>query len=73
MRTDAIQRPTEREESQARRRGKVSFDIDDVIRRLRKAVKPHTQAAMFELRDEGFIRSSSSSSRASSRSARSTR
>jgi endonuclease-3 len=53
MRTDAIERPTERERARPRRR-KIPFDIDDMIRRLRRATRPHTQAAMFELRDEGF-------------------
>ena len=34
--------------------GKLPFDIDDMIRRLRRATKPHIPAAMFQLADEGF-------------------
>ena len=30
------------------------FDVDDVFRRLRAAVRPYPRAALFELRDEGF-------------------
>jgi endonuclease-3 len=37
-----------------RRRGKQPFDIPDMIRRLRKAAKPFTPAAMFQLASEGF-------------------
>jgi endonuclease-3 len=37
-----------------RRTVKRPFDIDTMIRRLRKAVKPFTPAAMFQLHDEGF-------------------
>lgn len=33
---------------------KQPFDIDEVIRRLRVAVRPFAKAAMFELADEGF-------------------
>lgn len=33
---------------------KKPFDIDAVMRRIRKAVKPYPRAALFELRDEGF-------------------
>lgn len=33
---------------------KKPFDIDDMIRRLRTAVKPYTPAAMFQLYDEGY-------------------
>jgi endonuclease-3 len=33
---------------------KESFDIDEVFRRLRRAVKGLTKAAMFDLRDRGF-------------------
>src|SRR5688572_10748331 len=34
--------------------GKKPFDIDEMVRRLRSAVKPHTPAAMFQLYDEGY-------------------
>jgi endonuclease-3 len=33
---------------------KRPFDIDEVIRRVRAAVRPFAKAAMFELADEGF-------------------
>ena len=33
---------------------KRPFDIDAVMRLIRKAVKPYPRAALFELRDEGF-------------------
>jgi endonuclease-3 len=33
---------------------KASFDIDEVMRRLREAVQPYPKAAMFELADDGF-------------------
>jgi endonuclease-3 len=32
----------------------VPFDIDEVIRRVREAVRPFPKAAMFELADEGY-------------------
>ncbi|HYG85636.1 MAG TPA: endonuclease III [Azospirillum sp.] len=38
----------------APRRAKEPFDIDEVFRRLRKAVAGLPKAAMFELRDEGY-------------------
>ena len=34
--------------------GKLPFDIDAVVRRIRKAVEPFPRAAMFELADRGF-------------------
>jgi endonuclease III len=34
--------------------GKRPFDIDDVMERVREAVRPFPAAAMFELRDEGY-------------------
>jgi endonuclease-3 len=37
-----------------RRTTKRPFDIDEMIRRLRVAVKPYTRAAMFQLFDEGY-------------------
>jgi endonuclease III len=33
---------------------KTPFDIDEVIRRIRAAVRPFPKAAMFELADDGF-------------------
>jgi endonuclease III len=33
---------------------KRPFDIDEMVRRIRKAVRPLPKAAMFELSDEGF-------------------
>ena len=36
------------------RASKRPFDIDEVIRRVRAAVRPFAKAAMFELADEGF-------------------
>src|SRR5205807_56406 len=33
---------------------KRAFDIDEMFRRLRIAVRPYTPAAMFELYDEGY-------------------
>ncbi len=55
MRTEASTRPKERVPTRARSsRGKLPFDADDVMRRLRRAVKRHTPAAMFQLADEGF-------------------
>lgn len=33
---------------------KRPFDIDAVMRRVRRAVKPYPKAALFELRDQGF-------------------
>jgi len=51
MRTEAITRPRERARV---RRGKLPFDVDEVMKRLRRAVKRHTPAAMFQLADEGF-------------------
>lgn len=33
---------------------KRPFDVEDVFRRLRAAVRPYPRAALFELRDEGF-------------------
>lgn len=33
---------------------KSPFDIDQVMTRIREAVKPYPKAAMFELRDDGF-------------------
>jgi endonuclease-3 len=33
---------------------KRPFDIDAVMRRVRKAVEPYPRAALFELRDEGY-------------------
>ena len=33
---------------------KLPFDVDEVFRRLRKAVEPFAPAAMFQLADEGF-------------------
>jgi endonuclease III len=33
---------------------KKPFDIDEMMRRIRAAVKPYTPAAMFQLYDEGF-------------------
>ena len=33
---------------------KLPFDIDEMMRRIRAAVKPYPRAALFELRDEGF-------------------
>ena len=36
------------------RRGKLSFDVDEVMKRLRRAMKRHSPAAMFQLADEGF-------------------
>ena len=33
---------------------KRAFEIDEMFRRLRKAVKPYTPAAMFELYDQGY-------------------
>ena len=30
------------------------FQIDDVMRRVRQAVRPYPRAALFELADEGF-------------------
>jgi endonuclease III len=34
--------------------GKESFDIDEVFRRLRRAVADRPKAAMFDLRDQGY-------------------
>ncbi len=34
--------------------GKVPFDIDVVMRRIREAVRPFPKAALFELAEEGF-------------------
>jgi endonuclease-3 len=34
--------------------GKLPFDVDEVFRRLRKAVRPFARAALFELADDGF-------------------
>jgi endonuclease-3 len=36
-------------------RAKRPFDVDDVIGRIRVAVRPFPKAAMFELADEGFV------------------
>jgi endonuclease-3 len=33
--------------------GKVPFDIDEALRRVREAVRPYARAALFELADEG--------------------
>jgi endonuclease-3 len=33
--------------------GKVPFDIDETLRRVREAVRPYARAALFELADEG--------------------
>ncbi|HEY7544282.1 MAG TPA: endonuclease III [Blastocatellia bacterium] len=33
---------------------KIPFDIDEVMKRLRKAVRPFPKAAMFELDEDGF-------------------
>jgi endonuclease-3 len=33
---------------------KLPFDVDEVMRRIRAAVRPFPRAALFELRDEGF-------------------
>jgi endonuclease-3 len=33
---------------------KLPFDVDEVMRRIRAAVRPYPRAALFELRDEGF-------------------
>jgi endonuclease-3 len=35
-------------------KGKEPFDLDEVFRRLRKAVRDLPKAAMFDLRDQGF-------------------
>ncbi|MDB5296577.1 MAG: Endonuclease, partial [Phycisphaerales bacterium] len=34
--------------------GKLPFDVPEVFRRLRAAVKPYPEAAMFVLFDEGY-------------------
>jgi endonuclease-3 len=34
--------------------GKIPFDIDEGVRRLREAVRPYPKAALFELAEEGF-------------------
>ncbi|MDB4947788.1 MAG: nth1a [Gemmatimonadetes bacterium] len=36
------------------RGGKLPFDVDEVFRRLREAVKPFARAALFELADDGY-------------------
>jgi len=33
---------------------KLPFDIDEVVRRIRKAVEPLPKAALFQLAEEGF-------------------
>src|SRR4051794_30212973 len=48
----ATRRATPRSRPGTRR--KLPFDIDDMMRRLRRAVRGHTPAAMFQLADEGF-------------------
>ena len=54
MRTEAADRPTERARARRGSSRKLPFDIDDVMRRLRRATKKHTPAAMFQLADEGY-------------------
>jgi endonuclease-3 len=54
MRTEATTRPTERARARRPARGKLPFDAGDVIRRLRRATRRYTPAAMFQLADEGF-------------------
>ena len=44
-----------RDTSQMSPKGKLPFDIDPVMDRLREGVKPFRKAALFELYDEGFI------------------
>src|SRR5438105_12825409 len=46
--------PKTKRERPARTMGKEPLDIDEVFRRLRKAVKGLPKAAMFDLRDRGF-------------------
>ena len=54
MRTEATPRPTERARARPASRGKLPFDAHEVMRRLRRATKQMTPAAMFQLFDEGF-------------------
>src|SRR5688572_31874355 len=57
MRTEATDRPRVgvRTRAPARARStKLPFDIDGVMRRLRRATKRFIPAAMFQLADEGF-------------------
>jgi endonuclease-3 len=47
-------RRTIRRRTIVRRTTKRPFDIDEIIRQLRAAIRPYTPAAMFQLFDEGY-------------------
>src|SRR5581483_2415357 len=52
---EAIKRRRRREDpGVVKRLGKVPFDIDVAVARLREAVRGHPKAAMFELADDGY-------------------